>query len=118
MSELDQLADDLGSAKVDLGTMRAVVAKGAFNIKRDWQTAWAGLRHAPYLAGSVTYNTGVWAAGVWAEIGPDKSRRQGALGNIVEFGTSKNAPTPGGEPALQAEEARFVQAITRLGRIL
>lgn len=118
MTELDQLADDLDAAKIDLAAVRAVTARGAMNIKRDWQAAWAGMRHAPFLAAAVSYDTGLWAAGAWAEIGPDKARKQGALGNVIEFGTAKNAPNPGGEPALQAEDARFVQAMTRLGRIL
>lgn len=117
-SELEQLSDDLAEAVIDIADVRLVVQKGALNVKRDWQNAWSGLAHAPYLAAAVTYDTAVTASGVEAEIGPDKSRRQGALGNLIEFGSANNGPITGGEPALQAEEPRFVEAMERLGKVL
>jgi hypothetical protein len=53
-----------------------------------------------------------------AEVGPDKAKRQGALGNIIEFGTPKNAPIPGGLPALETEAPRFEKALGELGERL
>jgi hypothetical protein len=91
--------------------VREVVQKGALNIKRDWQQRWAGLSHAPSLAAAVSYDTRLAGAGASAEIGPDKGKAQGALGNLLEFGSVNNAPRPGGLPALQAEEPRFEKAM-------
>lgn len=93
---------------------RKIVAKGALNIKKDWARRWGGIAHAPALPRAISYDTTSSAAEASAEIGPDKGRRQGALGNIIEFGTSKNAPIPGGLPALAAEEPKFVAAMQDL----
>ena len=50
MSELDKLAADLLKAPaVAIAEVRAVVSKGALNIKNDWRSAWKGLKHAPAL---------------------------------------------------------------------
>lgn len=112
MSDLDALARDLLVAtKAVPAETRRVVQRGALNIKRDWQEAWSGLSHAPSLASAVTYDTKETAAGGEAEIGPDKGRRQGALGNLIEFGSVNNGPIPGGGPALMAEAPRFEQAM-------
>lgn len=115
VSQLRALAADLRAhGKETPSRLVPVVSKGALNIKRDWQASWAGLSHLPALAASITYDTTVRATDVEAEIGPDKGRRQGALGNIAEFGTSKNAPRPGGAPALAAEEPRFLTAVEKI----
>lgn len=118
--DLQRLAADLQNARpVTAAKVRGVVQKGAVNVKNDWRAAWSGLRSAPSLAAAVTYDVKVTADGVEAEIGPDKDRRQGALGNLLEFGSRNNAPTPGGEPALQAEEPRFAKAMEDIaGKLL
>lgn len=90
--------------------LRPVVSKGALNIKRDWAARWSGFRHAPYLGAAVSYDLDESGGVLGAEIGPDKDRRQGALGNLLEFGSVNNAPHPGGRPALDAEAPRFEQA--------
>jgi hypothetical protein len=52
---------------------------------------------------------------VVSDIGPDRSRgAAAALANIPEYGTVKNAPIPGGIPALAAEEPRFEKAMQDL----
>lgn len=110
--DLQRLAADLRNARpVTAAKVRGVVQKGALNVKNDWRAAWSGLRHAPSVDEAVTYDVNVTAGGVEAEIGPDKNKRQGALGNLLEFGSRNNAPIPGGEPALQSEEPRFVKAM-------
>jgi hypothetical protein len=48
---------------------------------------------------------------VGAEIGPDKNKPQGALGNLLEFGTSKQAGRQDGARALAAEEPRLIAAL-------
>lgn len=92
----------------------ALVSKGALNIKTDWRQAWSGFRHAPQVGRAVTYDVaGDWH-GVSAEIGPDKDKPQGALGNLLEYGSLNNAPHPGGGPALAKEEPRLTAAAEAL----
>lgn len=113
---LPELLGALSRAERDvLPQARQVVAKGALNVKKDWQRRWSGHPTFPALPQAVTYDTKQSRDTTEAEIGPDKGRAQGALGNIIEFGTINNPPIPGGLPALQTEEPKFVQAITDLG---
>lgn len=109
---LDELAGLLQHAQdTVVKETRKVVAKGALNIKKDTADRWRGNRHAPYISGAVSYDTNVSGTEVSAEIGPDKARRQGALGNLLEYGSVHNGPIPALSPALDAEEPRFVQAM-------
>ena len=62
-----------------------------------------------------TFLEAISPAGLEAEIGPDKSRPQGALGNLLEFGSENNPPHNDGGRALQAEEPRFLE---HLGKIV
>lgn len=111
-SEVVELAADFARAPdIAANEVRAVVQKGALNVKRDWQSRWRGLSSAPALPDAITFDTKMTADSAEAEIGPDKSRRQGALGNIIEFGTRNNSPRPAGGPALKAEAPRFVKAL-------
>jgi hypothetical protein len=115
ISQLAALAADLRRhSRETPSKLVPVVSRGALQIKRDWQRAWSGLAHAPALPAAVTYDVKVGARTVEAEIGPDKGRRQGALGNIIEFGTSNNAPIPGGAPALRNEEPKFLTAVEKI----
>lgn len=97
---------------------RQVLAKGALNIKNDARKKVEGLAHAPHYPRSITYSTGVTAGVAWAEIGPDKDKRQGALGNILEYGTSKNPPYAHLGPALDAEAPNFERYMAELGEDL
>jgi hypothetical protein len=86
-----------------------VVRRGALNIKRDWRVnarASSG-RHAPYYPSSISFDVRRLGPVTEAEIGPDKGRRQGALGNLLEYGSSKNPPHNDGGRALAAEMPRF-----------
>lgn len=99
--------------------VRAVVERGALNIKQDAARRASGLKHAPAYPQSISYDVHNTFGGVTAEIGPDKGRRQGALGNILEFGTPNNAPRPHLNPALDVEEPKFVAALdAMLARLL
>lgn len=110
-AEFDALAADLAAAPVRLAELLPpVVSKGALNIKNDWRANASGNAHAPHYPASITYDIDVRPGDVSAEIGPDKDKKQGALGNIIEFGTSKNPPHLDGARALAAEEPRFIEA--------
>ncbi|MCX5066907.1 hypothetical protein OOJ91_13730 [Micromonospora lupini] len=98
---------------------RAVVQRGALNIKRDAQGRVRGLAHAPAYPYAISYDTKETPASYTAEIGPDKAKRQGALGNLIEFGSVNNAPRPHMIPAGDAERPRFEKAMEDLAaRIL
>lgn len=118
-AELRNLVADLDRAQSRaVPEVRQVVAKGALNIKADWARRWSGLAHAPAVGRSISYDQTTTATSVGAEIGPDKGRRQGALGNLLEFGSRNNAPIPGGLPAAAAEAPRFERALADLGERL
>lgn len=112
--QLDALARDLlAAAGSVLAETRAVVQKGALNVKNEAQAN--VLKSAPtrnaYAHQAITYDTGVSATEVDAEIGFDKERRGGALGNILEYGSRNNPPQLNLARALEAEEPRFVKAM-------
>lgn len=92
-----------------------VVGKGALNIKNDARRRATGIRHAPAYPHAITYDQWQGLRGPVAEIGPDKNKRQGALGNIFEHGTLNNAPIPHMGPAGAAEAPRFERALGDLG---
>lgn len=93
---------------------RKVVQRGAYNIKKDAQRRISGHPHLPHYPNAITYDSIEKPGKVEAEIGPDKSRRQGPLGNIIEYGTVRNAPLPHLGPALEAEAPRFEKALADL----
>jgi hypothetical protein len=120
VSGLEALARALArAAALSDDQCRQVVARGALNIKKDWQNnarASAG-RHGRLYPSSIGYDDPVTVPGVGtsAVIGPDKARPQGALGNLIEFGSVHNPPHNDGGRALLAEEPRFVAAVEALG---
>lgn len=114
-AETEALVIDLAAAPERLAVdLPAVVSKGALNIKNDWRASLAGLPHLPHLPGAIGYDLSVTLDSASAEIGPDKDKKQGPLGNIIEFGTSKNPPRLDGQRALDAEEPKFVAALEDL----
>ena len=114
---LTELIDDLKhAAETVLEETSKVVKKGVQNIKTDTQARWAGARYAPSLAAAVSYDDPVIEGNtVSSEVGLDKDRRQGALGNIYEFGVPGTAPQPALNPAADVEEPRFAKALEDLG---
>ncbi|MFR0351789.1 hypothetical protein [Streptomyces sediminimaris] len=114
VSQIQRLSRDLYRAGAHVEPrVRAVVERGAVNVKRDWRAnaaASAG-RHARLYPGSISYDTRHYPGGAIAEIGPDKNKPQGALGNLLEYGSSKNPPHMDGARAIAAEAPRFVEQI-------
>lgn len=113
VSDLISLGRDLDAVPVKaLVETRKAVQRGALNIKKDTQRRWSGMRHLRHLPAAVTYDTHETLTGASAEIGPDRSRPQGKLGNIAEYGAPpKTAPRPGLAPSLEAEEPKFRKAL-------
>lgn len=118
---LDDLVVDLHSVPEKLmPKVRGVVSKGALNIKGDWADRWKGHPSIRHLPRAINYDVTSGRDFAEAEIGPDPGKRQGNMAHLIEFGRAeygsvRNAPIPGGVPALTAEEPRFVQALADLG---
>lgn len=116
---LDELARDLRDKGEEVRREAvAVVNRGALNVKNDWQRLFRADERHGYAAAypySISYDSLAAGGRIRAEIGPDKGRRQGALGNLIEFGSVHNAPGNHGGRALEIEEPRFTEEIARLG---
>jgi hypothetical protein len=80
-------------------------------VRDDARNRIKGHKYLPAYPYSITYDVKVTAEGIEGEIGPDKGRAQGPLGNIVEYGTSKNAPLPHLGPALDANAEDLVTGL-------
>ena len=114
-------ADMLKAAAEAIVVTRAVVQKGALNIKNE---AKANVQksapvHNAYAHHAITYDTEIRKVSVDAEIGYDKDKRGGSLGNILEFGTRKNNPHRDLGRALDNEEQRFDASLAAaIGKLL
>ncbi|MCW2899697.1 MAG: hypothetical protein JWO67_1962 [Streptosporangiaceae bacterium] len=93
-------------------TTRQAVTVTARKVRDDARDRIKGHKYLPAYPYSITYDVKTTAEGAEAEIGPDKGRTQGPLGNIIEYGTSKNAPLPHLGPALDANEADLEIGVT------
>lgn len=100
----------LAAAAAATAETARVVAKGALNVKNQ---AKANVQksapvHNAYAQGAITYDTPKLGAGtIRSEIGYDKDKRGGALGNLLEYGSRKNGAHRDLGRALDDEEPRF-----------
>lgn len=109
---LDKLIADFGRIKVTtLPVVDGVVKQSALRIKTDAARRVSGLAHAPAYPRSIGFDQFHTPGTSQARIGPDKDKRQGDLGNLLEYGSIKNAPIPHLAPALAAEIPRFAAAL-------
>lgn len=130
--ELDKLAADLGKAGPAVGPFLAqAIEVTARNVRDSARQNATGMAHAPAFPHSITYDVGAGYGGSGAaavvgggfsgassttfraEIGPDKGRAQGALGNLIEFGSVNNPPQGILHGALQENEADFERGIEK-----
>lgn len=114
--EFEELARDLESVPEKAGKyIRKAVQVSATKVKEHWRDQAKGLAHAPAFPSSITYDLkgfqGFGVSVLSAEIGPEKGLRQGALGNLIEFGSRNNAPQGLGQAALHANEEDFVHGL-------
>lgn len=125
-SDFARLAADLGKVPPETGEYAAKALEvSARRVRDDWRQNATGLAHAPAFPYSITYDVGstsgalrgllggAGAQDLMAEIGPEKGRAQGALGNLIEFGSVNNPPMGLGHGALQLNEPDFEQGIDR-----
>lgn len=117
MSDMDlkMLARDLdGAAQRAQGETVAAVEATAQAVVKTARSIISGHAHLPAYPASITHDVYVLPGFTEAQIGPDKGRTQGALGNIIEYGTVNNAPLPHLGPALVANAPVFEQAIDKV----
>lgn len=115
VSELNTLAADLTKAGLVAGAKAYGVALDyAQDTKADARSFAPKGPHVPQYADSITYDIEVGPTGIVAEVGPDKDRPQGALGNLLEYGTSEQAPQHHLGPA---HDRNLPKAVARLGVI-
>lgn len=125
-SDLSRLAADIGKAPSKSGrTLRQAMEVTAKNIRDTARDKASGLEHAPAFPASITYDVGAnhsllretfgsgGADTIMAEIGPDKDRPQGALGNLLEYGSVNNSPRGIMHGALQENQADFEKGIDK-----
>lgn len=117
-SQLRALGQDMGEVSpIAARNLRSTMEVSARNVKDDWREFASGMAHAPAYPAAITYDvTSVQAFGVTvlqAEVGPDKDRPQGALGNVLEFGTANNPPQEHGRMALEVNQRDFEQGAAR-----
>lgn len=111
-SELSKLAADLGSVPRETRPMvRKAVQVTAQKTRDSWRRKLSGSATLPGLPSALSYDIESSAAGVEAEVGFDKGRGQGALGNVSEFGTPTVAPRGFGLASLKENEGDFVRGI-------
>lgn len=109
-SQLDKLVADLGEIPEEkLPQVKKVVSRGALNVKTDLRAGAANGGSYKHFARSIDYD--IVDGGLGAEIGPNKDQIQGALGNLLYFGTSKSGGVLDINGPLTKEEPRFVDAI-------
>jgi hypothetical protein len=120
--DLDRLAADLESVPKNIGPfLESAIKFTSVRIKRGAARKVGRRRHFKQAAAAIDFDVkhfkGFGAEVVQSEIGYNKDKDPGRLGNLVEFGApnSPNALTPGGElvTTLHEEEADFIRGIER-----
>jgi len=122
VSELDRLVADLGKVGDNTGPfVRKAVEVAARNVKNDARDAVRGRRHFKQAAAAIDYELkgvqGFGATVLDAEIGYDKGKGSGRLGNLIEFGAprSNNGLAPGSElqTALKKNQGDFESGLEK-----
>lgn len=112
-SELYKLAADFGhaTAKV-LPLVDKVVEHAAMNLKKDLVGQATYSQHFKGMAGSISYDSAYGLGSVGYEVGPDKDRRGGALGNLFFFGGANGGGGTGDlDGAVRTEQPYMIKAL-------
>lgn len=121
VSEVRRLADNLGKiAGKAVKDVDLVVKKGAQNVKEEMAADVRTSKHfvgkkGPGLESAMSYDSAYSVGAVRYEVGPDKSRPGGALGNIYYFGTSRGGGSGDIEKPIRSEAPRLEKALLDLG---
>lgn len=89
VSDVSRLAVQIGQVGARaVPALGVVVERTAAGVRDDMRRKARGHRRFKSFPSAITHDV----RGLAAEIGPDKNKRQGALGNILYFGTAKTGP--------------------------
>lgn len=125
-----ELSADLGEVPKNAGKyIRQAVEYGAVNVKNYWRADLpkeGAAKALPYAIGYDIYsNSSIFhdvlpstdepgtATTITADIGPDKNKRQGALGNLLEYGSINNPAEGEGSQALEDETEDFQHGLEK-----
>lgn len=96
---------------------REAVSSEAPIVRDSWRSymrARSQYGHIPYLPKAITHT--INRGEISVEVGPDKQRTQGPLGNLLEFGSRNNRPHRDGYRALLEREIPFTEKIARIAK--
>jgi len=115
-TELDQLSADLGKVAEHVGpNVNTAITVTSINIKKSWQEPLRGSGTLPQLPYAINFDIttfqGFGASVIKSEIGFDKEKPQGALGNVSEYGTPSITGRGYGIAALHANESDFQKGL-------
>lgn len=107
-----------GARRSAPNAMERIVGQGCNNIKKDWTARWRRGRgsHIPHIHRAIKYEVRRKGPSIVGQVWVSHLRSQGVLGHFIEWGNTRyalarNAPIPGGLPALLVEEPRFVKFV-------
>lgn len=115
-SALNELAANLGEVASSAGLyVRDAMETTAVDITQEWRDAASGLSYVPFYSKSIGYDfkafQGFGGTVLTCEIGPDKDRRQGSFGAVIENGSPNSAPRKFGENILDAHSKQFEELL-------
>lgn len=106
-SQVRRLSQELGRVPArTIPAVDAVMKKAADNVKKTMAADASGHPRFRAFPRSISYDRKL-GTGIEYEIGPDKDRTQGALGNILYYGTSNNPPVLDVEVGIRDEAPRL-----------
>jgi hypothetical protein len=92
-----------------------VVFVGALHIKQDARRRISGHPHFKALPYAIDFDpVTTTSRAAYTEVGVNKGKKQGPLGNIPEYGSLTLAPMPYMRPAVEAELPKFEAAMDAL----
>lgn len=92
-----------------------VLERGALGVKQAMaEDAQRLTGHAKHFHRSISYDRRYGVGRLGYEVGPDKDRPQGALGNLLYYGSKNNAPQLDIESGLLAEEPKLMSEMGKL----
>lgn len=116
-SGLADLANDLrNAANKTPQRVHRIVSRHGTNTEKSWRRLYLASSvhgHAKYYPAAVTKDMRSMGEWITAEVGPDKGKRQGPLGNLIEFGSRNNTGQREGEKAIGIEEPHFIRSMER-----
>jgi hypothetical protein len=116
--DFQSLARDIGDVPKKTGPfLRQAFEVSSVKIKKGWQSKVDGSPSLPYLKNALDYTiTAAGAVGgsqISSEIGFNKNRKQGALGNVSEYGTPTKPGSGYGAAALDENTDDFESGIAK-----